>query len=69
MGYDACMPYIMQRSDCDSCAPAKGIDPEYAEALESAIQHGVHVFAGKFKVRQEGICFLERLPLGMEGDR
>ncbi|MCF6154203.1 MAG: DNA/RNA nuclease SfsA [Candidatus Brocadia sp.] len=63
MGYNACMLYIVQRSDCDCFAPAEEIDPEYVKTLKVAMMTGVKVFAFKFDIRPEGIYFLERLPL------
>ena len=63
MGYDACMLYIVQRSDCDCFAPAEEIDQEYTKTLRLAIQKGVNIFTFKFYVRPEGIYFLGRLPI------
>lgn len=62
MGYDACMLYIVQRSDCDCFAPAEEIDPEYAKTLRLAREGGINVFAFKFDARPEGIYALGRVP-------
>lgn len=64
MGYDACMLYIIQRSDCDCFSPAEEIDPEYAKTLRLALERGVNVFASKFDARSEGIYSLGRVPYG-----
>lgn len=61
MGYNACMLYIVQRSDCDCFAPEEEIDPEYAKTLRLALECGVNVFAFKFDARPEGIYALGRV--------
>lgn len=61
MGYNACMLYIIQRSDCDSFAPAEEIDSEYARTLRFALESGVKVFACKLDARPEGIYVLGRV--------
>lgn len=58
-GIRAVMLYIVQRSDVEIFAPAKAIDPDYANALKHAIKNGVEVIVMQAKVSPEGI-FLER---------
>lgn len=64
---EACILYIIQRSDCSSFAPAREIDPVYAETLAQAIKAGVKALAYGFEVKPEGIWLLGRLPVQVDG--
>jgi sugar fermentation stimulation protein A len=61
-GYRAVMLYIIQRSDVVGFAPARNIDPDYALALEQAINNGVEVIAIQAKVTPESIVLKHELP-------
>jgi len=54
-GKRAVMLYIIQRTDVDSFAPAKNIDPEYAKKLKLAYEAGVEIIPFQVKVTPEGI--------------
>ena len=56
-GMRAVMLYVVQRMDVEVFAPARAIDPEYAQALEEAIGRGVEVFAARARVSPEQISF------------
>lgn len=62
-GYRAVMLYIIQRSDVLGFAPARNIDPDYAIALELAINNGVEVIAIQAKITPESIVLKHELPL------
>ncbi|MGD9993741.1 MAG: DNA/RNA nuclease SfsA [Salinivirgaceae bacterium] len=62
-GYRAVMLYIIQRSDVIGFAPARNIDPDYALALELAINNGVEVIAIQAKVTPNSIELKHELPL------
>ncbi len=62
-GYRAVMLYIIQRSDVLGFAPARNIDPDYAIALELAINNGVEVIAIQAKITPESIVLKDELPL------
>ena len=61
-GIRAVMLYIVQRLDVGVFAPAKEIDPGYADALKEAINAGVEVFVVQAKVTPERIEIGEQLP-------
>lgn len=44
-GHRAAMVYVVQRSGCEAFRPAWEIDPDYAELLRAAFEHGVEVYA------------------------
>ena len=61
-GMRAVMVYVIQRSDVDIFAPAREIDPAYANALKEAFEAGVEIFPMQAKVTPEGIEFVKQLP-------
>ncbi|MEZ5104701.1 MAG: DNA/RNA nuclease SfsA [Draconibacterium sp.] len=61
-GIRAVMLYIVQRMDVGVFAPAKEIDPGYADALKEAVNAGVEVFVVQAKVTPERIEIGEQLP-------
>ncbi|PKP08956.1 MAG: DNA/RNA nuclease SfsA [Bacteroidetes bacterium HGW-Bacteroidetes-4] len=61
-GYRAVMLYIIQRSDVVGFTPARKIDPDYALALELAINNGVEVIAIQAKVTPQCIVLKHELP-------
>lgn len=62
-GMRAIMFYVIQRSDVDIFAPAKEIDPDYANELKVAVENGVEVFVVWAKVTPTGIELMEKLPV------
>jgi sugar fermentation stimulation protein A len=62
VGIRAVMLYIVQRMDVGVFAPAKEIDPGYADALKEAVNAGVEVFVVQAKVTPERIEIGEQLP-------
>jgi sugar fermentation stimulation protein A len=60
-GLRAVMVYVIQRMDVRYFAPARHIDPAYAESLEKAMAAGVEVIALQAKVQPEGIKLVGEL--------
>lgn len=65
-GMRAVMLYIIQRSDVAVFAPAVEIDPDYAKALEFAVNVGVEVLAMQAKVTPEKIELVKRIPFELK---
>ena len=63
-GYTACNLYIVQRSDCRNFAPARSVDPGYADTFHRAVRAGVIVIACLLEVQPDGIYFKRTLPFG-----
>lgn len=61
-GMRAVMLYVVQRTDVTHFGPARNIDPEYAIALDEAVDKGVEIFVAQAKVSPQGITFLRMLP-------
>lgn len=61
-GMRAVMLYIIQRTDVDTFAPAKEIDPEYAKALKIAYNNGVEIIPMQVLVTPENIELLKEIP-------
>jgi sugar fermentation stimulation protein A len=61
-GMRAVMLYVIQRSDVEIFAPAKEIDPAYAELLKKAHSSGVEIFPMQAKVTPTEINFVKQLP-------
>ena len=63
-GHTACNLYIVQRSDCCDFAPARNVDPGYADTFDRAVREGVIVIACLLEVQPDGIYFKRTLPFG-----
>jgi sugar fermentation stimulation protein A len=61
-GLRAVMLYIIQRTDVEVFAPAKQIDPAYAEGLKLAYSHGVEIFPMQALVSPTEIKLIKQLP-------
>jgi sugar fermentation stimulation protein A len=61
-GFRAVMLYIIQRLDVDFFGPARDIDPEYAKALEKAVEAGIEVFPVQVLVMPEKLSIIRVLP-------
>ncbi|WP_319480667.1 DNA/RNA nuclease SfsA [uncultured Draconibacterium sp.] len=61
-GMRAVMLYIIQRSDVQLFAPAKEIDPDYANLLKQAHKAGVEIFPMQVKVTPSEITLSKKLP-------
>jgi sugar fermentation stimulation protein A len=55
--------FVVQRSDCRSFAPARNIDPDYADTFLNAMKSGVLILPCLLHVEPEGIFFERPLPL------
>ena len=67
-GFTACNLYIVQRSDCRDFAPARDVDPGYANTFGRAVREGVIMIACLLEVHPEGIWFKHTLPFGGRGE-
>lgn len=61
-GMRAVMLYVVQRTDVERFAPARQIDPAYADALEEAVRRGVEIKVAQARVSPAGITFHRMLP-------
>lgn len=61
-GMRAVMLYIVQRMDVKTFAPAKDIDPEYANTLIKAFNKGVEIIPMQAKVTPQKIELIKELP-------
>jgi len=61
-GFRAVMLYVVQRMDVEVFAPARSVDPAYAEALKRAVENGVEVFPMQAEVSPKGITLKKVLP-------
>jgi sugar fermentation stimulation protein A len=66
-GDAAALIFCVQREDVDRVAPAREIDPAYAEALIEAMAAGVRVFALGARVSTESITAERRLAFDAAG--
>jgi sugar fermentation stimulation protein A len=62
-GIRAAMLYVVNREDVSSFAPAKEIDPKYAELLKKAKVAGVEILAYQCKLTPDGINLSHSLPI------
>jgi len=62
-GYQACMLYTVQRSDCHTFGVARDIDPEYDLTLAKARDNGVSIVACGLEITPERIFFVDTLGL------
>ena len=67
-GHRAVMFYLVNRQDCDAMAPARDVDPVYAEALGEAVDQGVEVLVYRSRVGVRGISLGDRLPFRLWAD-
>lgn len=63
-GDRAVMLFVVQRSDGAGFAPARNIDPDYADGLERASRSGVEVLAYRARTRPESNVLVE--PVAVE---
>lgn len=66
-GDAAALVFCVQRDDVDVVAPAREIDPVYAEALAEAAAEGVQVLAWAASVTPEGIRLARPLEVDITG--
>lgn len=59
-GFETELCFFVQRTDCQSFAPAQEIDPKYAEGLARAMTAGVLVRAWAVQINEEGATWTGR---------
>lgn len=62
-GHRAAMVYLVQRSDCESLAIARDMDPDYAVAFDLARKKGVEMLCLACRVTPEEIVVERALPI------
>ncbi len=62
-GHRAVVVFCIQRDDCDSFAPARDIDSDYADAFERALSRGVEALAFSCKVTKHEITLHRSMPI------
>ncbi|MEZ4267928.1 MAG: DNA/RNA nuclease SfsA [Myxococcota bacterium] len=65
-GGRAVMVYLVQRGDTERFAPARHIDPAYADGLRDALSRGVEAIALRCHVRPTDIALDRALPVDAE---
>ncbi|MFH2095676.1 MAG: DNA/RNA nuclease SfsA [Bacteroidota bacterium] len=65
-GHRAIMLYVIQRSDVEIFAPAKLIDPVYAQTLHAAYNKGVEILPLMMTVTPLGINLKKELPFELD---
>jgi len=58
--------FLVQREDCECFSPNTKMDPVFAEALISAKEHGVKVFAYKCKLIEKQLKFIGKIPVVLD---
>ncbi len=65
-GARACLVFVVQREDVEMVAPARDIDPKYADLLVEAFDKGVEIFAYQCKMSLEEIKLGKALPIRLD---
>ncbi|MHC4470703.1 MAG: DNA/RNA nuclease SfsA [Planctomycetota bacterium] len=66
-GHRSIMLYLVNRPDAEAAAPAREIDPDYAETLADAVERGVETLAYRVRAGKRGITLSERIPFHVHG--
>ena len=61
LGHRSVMFYVIQRSDGRIFKPARHIDPQYSDQLQTALSVGVELMAYRADVSPEGVAFAEEI--------
>ena len=61
-GFRSVMVFLIQRDDCARFAPARGIDPAYADELQKAHKNGVEIICKVARVSPEETAIIHDLP-------
>lgn len=64
-GHRAVMFFLVHREDCSRFAPARDIDPVYAETLEQAQASGVEILVYRSIIRPPEILLGQKLPFSL----
>ncbi len=62
LGHRSVMFYVIQRGDGRIFKPARHIDPQYSDALQTALSAGVEIMVYRADVSPEGIALAEEIP-------
>jgi len=62
-GFRAAMFYCVQRDDVSVFSSAREVDPDYCDALESALKNGVEVFAYSAKISPDEVTLVKPLEI------
>jgi len=61
-GYEAAMVYIIGRTDTRIFAPAKHIDPEYADLLRKVVEKGIKILPYEVRYDEKGAQIIRKMP-------
>lgn len=64
-GQRAAVVFILMREDAQSFAPHGITDPLFSSTLIKIVEAGVEVYAYKARISQEGISYLDQLPVSL----
>ena len=62
-GWEACVLFVLQRSDAQEVRAARSIDPKFAEALSEAKAAGVRILGRKCEVFPDRVELSDRVPV------
>lgn len=62
-GHRAVMLYLVQRTDCDSFALARDLDPKYGKAFDAAISLGVEAICYETVISTKDVVLSKGLPI------
>lgn len=65
-GARACLLFVVQREDVEVVAPARDIDPIYADLLLEAFDKGVEIFAYQCRISLDEIKLGKALPIRLD---
>lgn len=65
-GARACLLFVVQREDVEIVAPARDIDPRYADLLVEAFEKGVEIFAYRCRISLNEIKLGKALPIRLD---
>jgi sugar fermentation stimulation protein A len=65
-GHRAAVVFFVQRDDCERFAPARHLDPAYADALQEAHGEGVTLLPLLIKVERRGLSLRGELPFSLD---
>lgn len=65
-GARACLLFVVQREDVEIVAPARDVDPVYADLLVEAFDRGVEIFAYQCRISLDEITLGKALPIRLD---
>ncbi|MCS7262110.1 MAG: DNA/RNA nuclease SfsA [Aquificaceae bacterium] len=66
LGHEPLLVFVVQREDGEVFSPNRKVDPDFAQALEEYLSHGLEVRAYRCSVSLEEIKIKEQVPISLE---